>query len=161
MRINSGHGASKLTFVLFDNVECWDGTWQLWSWSCFVSRNVEIKDDRRSSSGLSATVRLRRRFSRNLAWVRRAIIERRTNANRLSANPWRSWCCSRLFLNDLIINSLATRVSILYRFVSLPFKFADIRRTTDQGYNNHLSIQVNFRSVPSNNMSLYLGWYFF
>ena len=64
-------------------------------------------------------------------------------------------------IHDLIKNSLATQVSILYRFVSLPFKSADVRRTTNQGYNNHLSIQVKFRPVPSNNMSLYLGWYFF
>ena len=100
-------GHVQLTLVLFDNVECWDGTWQLWSCNCFVSRNVEMKDDRRSSSGLNATVRLRRRFSRNLAWVRRAIMDRRTNANRLSANPWRSWCCSRLFLKTCLY-SLAT-----------------------------------------------------
>ena len=109
--VNLEHDPSKLTLVLFDNVECWDGTWQLWSCSCFVSRNVEMKDDRRSSSGLNATVRLRRRFSRNLAWVRRAIMDRRTNANRLSANPWRSWCCSRLFLKTYLY-SLATQSSI-------------------------------------------------
>ena len=43
-----------------------------------------MKLDRRSSSGDNATVRFRRRFSRNLAWVRRAIMDRRTRANRES-----------------------------------------------------------------------------
>ena len=51
-------------------------------------------------------------------------------------------------VHNLIINPLATRAStihILYRFLSLPFKSAYVRRTTNQGYNNHLLIQVNFR----------------
>ena len=163
--VNLGH--VQLTLVLFDNVECWDGTWQLWSCNCFVSRNVEMKDDRRSSSGLNATVRLRRRFSRNLAWVRRAIMDRRTNANRLSANPWRSWCCSRLFLKTYLY-SLATQSSIFFIRVLyhwIPFKSSYVRRTANQGNDNHFisitlySLETRasvFLNAPSNNLNLFI-----